>query len=303
MQVRDRGSHGQEGTILLPVILLMLLLATAATAMTLQARTSLREASTRRARLTLSLAADAAVRAVALALSSATADRASPPFAIDGSPQGCRLWGDRHLDLAVQDEGGRLDLNKATPDLLLRVLSRAGLSGSDAKRLAEAIVARREPATAEAGRSRSAGRAAKTAVAPKVGFASADELDDLPGLQRPGLYDRLRPLFTVANGSTGIDPIVAAPAIRAAIPPKELASLDLESLTTPSNHSDFTITATVGIMGGPRFRRQTVLHLDPQSGPPGRYTTWEAPDAFDAPTTETGEFCNRVAAALSADPP
>ena len=69
MRRAPEDREGQAGTILLPVILLLLLLATAATTMMLQARTSLREASTRRIRLSSALAADAAVRATALALS------------------------------------------------------------------------------------------------------------------------------------------------------------------------------------------------------------------------------------------
>lgn len=286
----------QEGTILLPVILLLLLLATASASMVLQARTSLREASTRRTRVSLALAADAAVRATALALSTASAARTAAPFPVDGSSQGCRWAGDRRLLLSVQDEGGRVDLNKGTDDLLKEVLTKAGLSAPDVNALTEAILARRGPGSSGSRASRA--QPAKGYTASADGFALADALDGLPGL-RPGDFERLRPLFTVANGSAGIDPTVAGPAIRAIIPVRDLASPSFEPMTTPSNHDNFTIRAVMGSASGLRFAREAVLHLDAQAGPLGRFTSWEAPISYDSWVAGPDDrFCRQLGAAL-----
>ena len=200
----------------------------------------------------------------------------------------------------MQDEGGRIDLNKATTDLLSKILSQAGLSAPDVNALTGAIMARRGTGTGASGRPRAPSTKGYTAQA--TGFALADALDGLPGMQA-GFFDRLRPLFTVANGSAGIDPVVAAPAIRAIIPSRELLSAAFEPMTTPSNHSDFTIDAAVATAAGLRYQREAVLHLDPQTGPLGRFTSWEAPVSYETQRSSgEGAFCSRVASALVRSP-
>lgn len=292
--------EGQHGSILLPVIMLLLLLATAATAMTLQARTSLRDAATRRDRLALAAAADGAARATALALAAAAAAQAAPPFAVDGTPQTCRLDRGRRLWLAVQDEGGLVDLNKGSPDLVELILRRAGLSAPDAGSLAQGITAHRtDAAHPSVSRKPSSGRAGNGAPANAKDFVLADEIGDLSGVETR-LFAVLRPLFTTSNRSAGLDPAVAAPAIRSMLPPKELAAPQFEAMTTPSSHSDFTITATVVTSTGQGFARRGLFRLDPDAGAAGRFTAWDA-----LPTTQPSDeaianpFCDKIAAVLA----
>ena len=292
--------EGRQGSILLPVILLLLLLATAATAMTLQARTSLRDAATRRDRLALAAVADGAVRATALALAAAAASQAAPPFALDGTPQMCRLDGRRRLVLAVQDEGGLVDLNKAGAELITLVLGRAGLSAPDAEGLAEAITAHRTDAPRpKLGKQPVRSRPGDVGAAEAKDFTLADEIGDLPGVDTR-LFGTVRPLFTASNRSAGIDPAVAAPALRALIPPKELTSPKFEAMTTPSSHTDFTITADVTGATHQSFIRRGLFRMDPQAGATGRFTAWDAlPMA--PPWAEAGltPFCEKLAAALA----
>lgn len=298
MEARQPG--GQDGSILLPVILLLMLVATAATAMTVRARTSLREAATRRDRLVLQGLADGAARGTAFALAGAAAARAAPPFPLDGTAQACRLADGRSLVVSVQDEGGLVDLNKAGAELVSTVLRRSGLSAPEAGALAQAIAAHRAdaPRTQPAPAKRPTGRGPAAAPAETRDFILADELGDLPGVDI-ARFLRLRPLFTTANRSAGVDPGVAGPALRALVPPRELASPAFESMTTPSNHADFTITATVASPTGQRFARLAAFRLDPDSGPLGRFTAWDAPPSFD-PLPEGGgaASCRRLAALL-----
>ncbi len=299
MAMSPCASESEQGSILLPVILLLLLLATAATAMTLQARTSLREAATRRDRLVLAATADAAVRATALALAGAAAAKASPPFGLNGTPQGCRLAHGRQLVLVVQDEGGLVDLNKATPDLVQEILRRAGLAAAEVSSLAGTIVAHRADAARSQALSAKRPRQPQTPPPEVHDFVLADEIGDLPGVD-VARFDRLRPLFTTSNRSAGVDPVVAAPSIRAMIPPKELASPTFEAMVTPSNHTDFTITASIATASGQSFARRALFRLDPGAGGLGLFTAWdEVPTAsVPAPMTESA-FCQHLATALA----
>lgn len=302
MKGRGDRQESQRGSILLPVILLLLLIATAATAMTLKARTSLREGATRRDRLVLAAAADGAVRATALVMASAAANRASPPFGLDGTPQGCRLDRRRWLTLTVQDEGGLVDLNKGSPQLIEQILRRAGLSAPEAGSLSKAIAAHRADAPQPRTKP-SSGQPNRRQIDPPSAdaqdFVLKDEIGDLPGMDAP-LFARLQPLFTTANRSAGIDPIVASPAIRALVPPKELTAAPFDALTAPSNHSDFTITAQVSTVSGPSFTRRTLFRLDPASGSSGRFTSWDAPPIMASPVEAApSSFCQKLAAALA----
>lgn len=294
---RDR----QQGSILLPVILLLMLVATAATAMTVKARTSLREAATRRDRLVLQGLADGAARALAFVLAGAANAKAAPPFPLDGTPQACRLADGRRLVLSVQDEGGLVDLNKASLELVSTVLRRAGMSAPEAGALARAIAAHRADAPRAqmpTGKRPTGHGAADAPRSEPRDFMLADEVGDLPGVDA-ALFARLRPLFTTANHSAGVDPIVAGPALRALVPPRELASPAFERMTTPSNHADFTITATVASPTGQRFARRAAFRLDPDAGPLGRFLAWDAPPTFDALPEASGTgMCRRVALLL-----
>ena len=269
--------------------------------MTLKARTSLREGATRRDRLALAAVADGAVRATALAMASAAANRASPPFGLDGTPQGCRLDRRRRLTLTVQDEGGLVDLNKGSQQLIEQVLRRAGLSAPEAGSLATAITAHRADAPrprAKASSRQPNRRQIDTPSADAQDFVLTDELGDLPGVDTP-MFVRLQPLFTTANRSAGIDPAVASPAIRTLVPPKEFGAAPFDALTTPSNHSDFTITAQVSILSGPSFARRALFRLDPGAGPSGRFTSWDAPPLGAAPIEAApSPFCQKLATAL-----
>ncbi|MDX7952698.1 type II secretion system protein GspK [Lichenihabitans sp. Uapishka_5] len=301
MALKVSRSSRQRGSILLPVIVLLLLLATAATAMTIQARTSLREAATRRDRLVSAMTADAAVRATALAMATAASAQAAPPFGLDGRPQSCRLAGGRVLQITVQDQGGLVDLNKGSLDLLHLVLTRAGLGGGEATALLKLVEARRNSEAPHLPPTVAPRTPQKAAAPPQVArdFVSVDELSDMPGLSLAG-FERLRPLLTTANRSAGIDPQVAAPALRALIPPKELTSASFEAMSAPSRHSDFIITAVVASGSGQRFGRRASFRLDADAGPLGRFVAWDALAPVDLVTDEsTSQFCDRVVEGLS----
>jgi general secretion pathway protein K len=92
--------------------------------------------------------------------------------------------------LTVDDEGGRVDLNRAPPALLLALFRAAG--ADDAPALVAAVLARR----------------ARMDAMLRPGFALPDELGQLPGVSYD-LLARLAPAVTTVSRSEVVDPGVA----------------------------------------------------------------------------------------------
>ncbi len=289
-----------RGSILLPVIIVLLLIASAAAAMTLQAKVSLRDASVRRDRLVLGFMADALTRSAAVALAQAAAVKGAPPFAIDGTPQSCWLPAHRQVVLAVQDQGGLIDLNKAPAELLARVFTQAGLGGTGAKALSDAILARRDTGAPISVKGMTSRAPPPRSTGLPSSFDSADQIEGLPGVT-PDLFNRLRSLFTVGSATAGVDPIVAAPALRALISRREMNAPEFKTYSVPSAHAGFDIKAVVTLPSGMRFTRHAAFRLDPSDGPGGRFAEWDAPvDTAPLAPGGQGAFCGAFAEALSA---
>jgi general secretion pathway protein K len=92
--------------------------------------------------------------------------------------------------LTVEDEGGRVDLNRAPPALLAALFRAAG--ADDPPALVAAVLARR----------------ARMEPLKRPGFALPDELGQLPGIT-PALLARLAPAVTTVSRSEVVDPAVA----------------------------------------------------------------------------------------------
>ena len=302
MQRTTLSEKPTSGSILLPVLIVLLLVASAATAMTLQMSTSLREKATRRDRLALTLMADALARSAGLALTQAATAKHAAPFPVDGTPVACLSRRGLRLLLSVQDQGGLIDLNKAPEALLPLVLGKTGLSGPSVNAITRAIVARRTGAE-QRSRPQPPGRRGSNVDAGSATtmFDSPDQLDVMPGVST-AVFERIRPLFTTQNGTAGFDPRVAAPALRRLIPPRELQSPTFEPYTNPSMAATFDVEAGVTRPTGLRVTRSTLFKLGLNTGDAGQHITWDAPVSIDEqPEAAPSSFCQTVLAALQPD--
>src|SRR5215510_3028233 len=140
-------------------------------------------------------------------------------FATNGEPLLCTMQQGALAALAVEDEGGKADLNTASPKLMSALLRGFGAGSEEADRVATSIAEFSRPAAnvvlddvafhayAADGR----------AYGPKKGpFETALELDQVIGM-RPDLLRAVLPYVTVHSGTPGVDPRVAAPALLAAL--------------------------------------------------------------------------------------
>jgi len=129
-------------------------------------------------------------------------------------------YGDATVLLSSVDEGGKVDLNTASPEVLQALFQAAGMPQAQAQILAGRVVDWRNPVNlvgaADSGREAyaAAGRDYGPRNAP---FASVEELQMVLGMT-PALYRQLAGVITIWSGSTSPDPDMAPPLARAAIP-------------------------------------------------------------------------------------
>jgi len=118
------------------------------------------------------------------------------------------------------DEGGKVDLNAASPEVLQGLFQAAGMKPDQAQALAGRVVDWRNPVglEGEAASQRAAYVADGRDYGPRNGpFASIEELQMVLGMT-PALYRQVAPVVTIWAGGASPDPNTAPPLALAAIP-------------------------------------------------------------------------------------
>ena len=184
----------QRGIALVAVLWALVLLAVIAASVTRDSRTQARIARNAIDAAAAEALADAGLHRAIEALGRRGGDR----MRVDGTIYSWRFGGGE-VRIAVEDEGGKIDLNHADEALIAALLAAAGAGPGRATELAAAIADFRDaddlvrPGGAEDEDYRRAGRAAGPKDAP---FAAVEELLDVLGMT-PELYGRIAPAVTV----------------------------------------------------------------------------------------------------------
>lgn len=199
-----------------------------------------------------------------------------------GEPLLCTMPHGTLAALAAEDEGGKADLNTASPKLISALLRGFGARSEEADRLAEAIAEFSRP-TANAVLDDVAYRtyaADGRAYGPKKGpFETVLELDQVIGM-RIDLLRSVLPYVTVHSRKPGVDPRVAAPALLAALAgdePPRVAQLvgalrsdragDAASsgvplqFLSPSTGRSFLVRAEVRTSAGGSSAREAIVEM------------------------------------------
>jgi general secretion pathway protein K len=132
------------------------------------------------------------------------------------------------MQISIQDELGRIDLNQAGVPLLVGLLRSANLDAQSASRLADKIIDWREsgPGKQLNGAREADYRAAGRAYLPRGGpFQSVDELLLVMDMT-PELFRRIAPALTVHSGRPFIDPHVAPREALLALPNMDAEKAD-----------------------------------------------------------------------------
>ncbi len=138
------------------------------------------------------------------------------------------------------DEGGKVDLNAGSPEVLRGLFQAAGLNAAEAQALAGHVLDWRNPTVLEgdAASQRAAYKAAGRDYGPRGGpFASIEELQMVLGMT-PALYRQVAPAVTIWAGTASPDPNTAPPLALAAIPGMTPAQLEQIRAARQRNAAD-----------------------------------------------------------------
>lgn len=211
--LRDGHPRIREAGFSLPLVLWSLLLATILVMAFLAAsRTATRVASNTARNAEAAALAEAGVSIAILDLVEASRRQdAGHRIPIDGTAVTCRMPAEARVTIVVEDEAGKIDINRADDVLLRYALVGIGHSLSEASRLADRIIDYRDAdelrrlSGAEREEYQRAGRASGPADAPFLAIEELQQVLDMPART----VDRLLPLVTVDGDSPGIDLSVA----------------------------------------------------------------------------------------------
>lgn len=132
------------------------------------------------------------------------------------------------ISVSAIAEGGKVDLNSASPEVLQALFQAGGLEQKKAQELATQVTDWRNQASiqGQADTQRAAYAAAGRDYGPRNGpFASVEEVQMVLGMT-PALYRTIAPVLTIWSGNASPDPNTAPPLALQAIPgmtPEQLA--------------------------------------------------------------------------------
>ncbi len=270
-----------RGFALIVVIWILALLAVLAAGV---ASDSGSEAVIARNRLASAQARAAADAGIALAIEGLLDPNPQTQWRSDGSARDVQYAG-AAITVTVQDEGGKIDLNTAPPELIGGLLDEFSVSPEEHAAIVKGILDRRNQVAAST--SPVAGRfffssIVSTSDFSKLPFADVSELRLVPGVTH-GTYDRISPYLTVYAASPTINPMTAPREDLLGIPninPQEVdffladrqaaaSSAEKPSLSGVDNYvrvgilQAVTIIAKATTQDGAFFAREAVVTISP----------------------------------------
>jgi general secretion pathway protein K len=186
----------------------------------------------------------------------ANAQAGGPRFGRNGRPAFCTAGPGTQLAVAVTDEGGKVDLNTASPELVEALL--LGIDRGNGARTARNILALREAVLA-------AQRAQGLVSAAAPVLRSVLEFDQF-GETESRLLPALLPLVTVHSRSTGIDPGVAPLSVLNVLSPGGAASREEARRAIPSAFAVASpgrtfLISVESLVAGTRSSRDVVVEV------------------------------------------
>ena len=202
--------------------------------------------------------------------------------------------------VAFKSEAARIDLNFAPKDVLAKLFAEFGADEAVAQEYADRIIGwRTRPAPGATNNEEALYGAAGLGYSPRQSlFTHVNELALVVGLA-PALVDRALPFVTVFNGSSDVDPKIAAPVVIAALPGKASANPNdilgqqppstsnapvatadssgpAPSNATTAKSSAYRIETTINFNDGRRADSEVVIAIgDKDKEDPYRVLSWQ----------------------------
>ena len=288
MEIRSTQTNASEtnpdstdaGFVLVSVIWIAGLLAVVATAFAITVRSHTLAGSNVIYNTRAESVADGMALATALRL--ATPASANEPFKLNAKPTHCQWSDDIAVAISIQDQGGLVDLNTASPDLLKALLQGVGTNDATSVGLVAALQDFRDPDSQSASGGIEPANFPGKVYGPKnAPLAIPEEIDQVPELD-DALFHRLMPFVTVYSQQAGID-LSSAPQKLLDLLGTRDAALRFAS---PSPAKTFSIDVTAELRNGSRYRRQALVSLLRQPDRPFAILAWRR----GGDTSETPPF-------------
>lgn len=291
---RSQASNAQSGVILIAVLWITTLLALLVAGFTSAVLGDAREVANRADLIRVQALAEAGVARAALGL---LEDQENDRWVADGRQYEFTFDG-LVLTLAILDENGRIDLNKAGEPLLQSMMTRVDLEPDDQDALLAAILDWRDGDDAKlalGAEDRDYQRAGAPHGAGDAPFVHTSQIQDVLGMTA-AVYRELMPLITVNSRSGRLNPITATSdtlnllpgidagiletvfALREEIPVDAAAiraTLAADAALLDFNSGPvFTITVTGVLPSGLHVSREAVIWLQPDDKAAYRILEW-----------------------------
>jgi general secretion pathway protein K len=207
---------------------------------------------------------------------------------------------DAEVVVTFKSEAARIDLNFASKDMLANLFAGLGASQAAAQEDASRIIGwRTRPVPGAANDEDALYGAAGLGYSPRQSlFTHVNELALVVSLP-PALVDRALPFVTVFNGSSSVDPLIAAPEVIAALPgktptddvvggpsgPSPPSNIDSSNANQPApaqgnatiaKSSSYRIETTIKFNDGRHTASEVVIALgDKDKDDPYRVLSWQ----------------------------
>jgi general secretion pathway protein K len=200
-----------------------------------------------------------------------TAVLTATPARIVKFPLRCRMPGGERVTVTVEEETGKVDLNTATPAVLVHLFTALTLDQSIGVLIAQRIVDFRDPPKGQATDVRSPN---KSDDARKARFTTIMQLDQIEGIS-PNLFRTALRFVTVRSGRPEPDGEATSPVLR------EFLNLEQRSAAPTRNplaSGSVTIRADVRTLDGARFIREALVSFGTENGRPFLIREWRRGD-------------------------
>ena len=274
-----------SGFVLISVIWIAGLLAVITTAFTLSVRSHILAGGNVISGERAEHIADGMARLAAYRL--ATEPAAGQDASVNGAPHTCAWSEDARLSVAVQDQGGLVDLNTASPQLVSGLLTGLGMPRDQAAPLLHAIRDYRDPDSQGAdGGTEPLTYDGKPFGPKNAPFSAIEELDQIPGLDDESFHKLLR-LVTVQSQQPGIELATAPDELLHALGIDRSLEEALQ-YSSPSPRRVFAIDVAVELKDRSRFVRHALVSLLRQPDRPFAILAWQQRPWIDGGVTEQG---------------
>jgi general secretion pathway protein K len=203
---------------------------------------------------------------------------------VQGAPQWTNCAWNREIAVTihVQDQGGLVDLNTASPDLMLALLSGLTKSRDRARNIFEEMQDFKDPDQVSVSGGQEPTIYIDKSYGPKnAPFETPFELDQIPSIA-DNEFITLQQFVTVQSNQSGLDltaaPIELVDLLKSGIG----AGRDVQQFNIPSPARVYALDTTARRTGGGIFQRHTVINLLRQPEKPFAILEWRRASSFSS---------------------